>query len=59
VACEVDELLPGGDHLIALGRAADLWASDGEPLVFYRGDYWSLTESEPVPPLVDEALEGA
>lgn len=59
VACKLDQLLPGGDHLIALGRAVDLWASDGEPLVFYRGDYWSLTEGEPAPRAVDEALEGA
>jgi 3-hydroxy-9,10-secoandrosta-1,3,5(10)-triene-9,17-dione monooxygenase reductase component len=58
IACELEELVPGGDHLIALGRVVDLWRSGGgDPLVFYRGDYWALTEREPAPPEVDEALE--
>jgi flavin reductase (DIM6/NTAB) family NADH-FMN oxidoreductase RutF len=58
LACEVRELLPGGDHLIAVAKAVDLWRSEGEPLVFFRGDYWSLAGREPAPPEVDEALEG-
>ena len=33
-------------------------AREGDPLVFYRGDYWSLTEREDAPPEVDQALEG-
>jgi 3-hydroxy-9,10-secoandrosta-1,3,5(10)-triene-9,17-dione monooxygenase reductase component len=58
LACEVDSLLPGGDHLIGVGKVLDLWASDGEPLVFYRGDYWTLSGREPAPADVDRALEG-
>jgi flavin reductase (DIM6/NTAB) family NADH-FMN oxidoreductase RutF len=58
IACELRELLPGGDHMIGIGEAVDLWAAEGEPLVFFRGDYWSLTGREPAPPEVDEALEG-
>jgi len=58
VVCELRELLPGGDHVIAIGEAVDLWADAGEPLIFFRGDYWALTEREPAPPEVDEALEG-
>jgi flavin reductase (DIM6/NTAB) family NADH-FMN oxidoreductase RutF len=58
LACELTELLPGGDHLIGIGEVVDLWSSEGEPLVFFRGDYWSLTGREPAPPDVDEALEG-
>lgn len=58
VACELRELLPGGDHLIGVGEVVDLWASDGAPLVFFRGDYAALTDREPAPPEVDEALEG-
>jgi flavin reductase (DIM6/NTAB) family NADH-FMN oxidoreductase RutF len=58
LACELEELVPGGDHLMALGRVVDLWRSEGEPLVFFRGDYWALAEREPAPPEVDEALEG-
>jgi flavin reductase (DIM6/NTAB) family NADH-FMN oxidoreductase RutF len=57
LACELRDLLPGGDHLIATGEAVDAWTGQGEPLVFYRGDYWSLTDREPAPTEVDEALE--
>jgi flavin reductase (DIM6/NTAB) family NADH-FMN oxidoreductase RutF len=58
LACELRELVDGGDHLIGIGEVVDLWSSDGgEPLVFFRGDYWSLSESEPAPPDVDAALE--
>jgi flavin reductase (DIM6/NTAB) family NADH-FMN oxidoreductase RutF len=58
LACELERLLPGGDHVIGIGAVIDLWQSDGEPLVFFRGDYWALTEPQPAPPEVDEALEG-
>ena len=58
IACRLTELLPGGDHLIGVGEAVDLRAGEGEPLVFYRGDYWSLSGREPAPEEVDEALEG-
>ena len=58
LACDLDRLLPGGDHMIGVGEVADLWSAEGEPLVFYRGGYWALSEREPAPPEVDEALEG-
>src|SRR5919109_76023 len=54
LACELEQLVPGGDHLIGLGRVVDLWRGTGEPLVFFRGDYWRLGEREPAPPDVDE-----
>jgi flavin reductase (DIM6/NTAB) family NADH-FMN oxidoreductase RutF len=57
LVCELRDLLPGGDHLIATGEAVDLWSSEGEPLLFYRGDYWALTDRQPAPSEVDEALE--
>jgi flavin reductase (DIM6/NTAB) family NADH-FMN oxidoreductase RutF len=57
-ACELADLLPGGDHVIGVARIVDLWASEGDPLVFFRGDYWTLSDREPAPPEVDEALEG-
>jgi flavin reductase (DIM6/NTAB) family NADH-FMN oxidoreductase RutF len=56
LACDLDRLLPGGDHLIGVGLVIDLWSSDVEPLVFFRGDYWGLSGREPAPPEVDEAL---
>jgi 3-hydroxy-9,10-secoandrosta-1,3,5(10)-triene-9,17-dione monooxygenase reductase component len=58
LACEVESLLPGGDHLIGVGKVVDLWHSDAQPLVFYRGDYWTLSGAEPAPADVDRALEG-
>jgi flavin reductase (DIM6/NTAB) family NADH-FMN oxidoreductase RutF len=58
LACELREFVDGGDHLIGIGRVVDLWAAPGgDPLVFFRGDYWSLAGSEPAPPDVDAALE--
>jgi flavin reductase (DIM6/NTAB) family NADH-FMN oxidoreductase RutF len=58
MACEVRELLPGGDHLVGIGEVTSLWKQEGDPLLFYRGDYWSLSERQDAPPEVDEALEG-
>jgi flavin reductase (DIM6/NTAB) family NADH-FMN oxidoreductase RutF len=57
LACELRELLPGGDHVIGVGEAVDLWMAQGEPLVFFGGDYWALADREPAPETVDEALE--
>jgi len=42
VACDLVELLPGGDHTIGIGAVIDGEASDGEPLVFFRGGYAAL-----------------
>lgn len=58
LACSLNDLIPGGDHVIAVGEVLDLWESPGEPLLFYRGDYWALTRRAPAPPEVDAALEG-
>lgn len=43
-ACDVRELLPGGDHTIAIGEVAALGLGDGEPapLVWYAGQYHGL-----------------
>ena len=42
VACELVELLPGGDHTIGIGSVVAGAASGGEPLVFQDGGYRSL-----------------
>ena len=39
---EVRELLPGGDHEIAVTAVTSFEAPGGEPLVFFRGGYHSL-----------------
>ena len=40
VACELVELLPGGDHTIGIGAGRRRrGVGEGEPLVFFRGGY--------------------
>jgi 3-hydroxy-9,10-secoandrosta-1,3,5(10)-triene-9,17-dione monooxygenase reductase component len=58
IACEVRELSPGGDHLIGVGEVIDVWLGQGDPLVFFGGDYWRLGDRELAPAEVDRALEG-
>jgi 3-hydroxy-9,10-secoandrosta-1,3,5(10)-triene-9,17-dione monooxygenase reductase component len=42
--CDLRELIPGGDHTIAIGSVADLGLGAGEPLLWYAGRYHSLPE---------------
>jgi len=42
VACDLVELVGAGDHTIGIGAVIDGEASDGEPLVFFRGGYAAL-----------------
>ena len=43
VACDLRELLPGGDHEIGIGEVvATGTGEDGDPLVFYRGAYSTI-----------------
>ena len=37
--CSLESVYEGGDHVIAVGRVLDLGASDGKPLLFFRGGY--------------------
>jgi 3-hydroxy-9,10-secoandrosta-1,3,5(10)-triene-9,17-dione monooxygenase reductase component len=41
VACDLRELLPGGDHTIGVGAVTHVWSAGdgGEPLVFWGGAY--------------------
>ncbi|HVF77961.1 MAG TPA: flavin reductase family protein [Solirubrobacteraceae bacterium] len=46
VACELRELLPGGDHEIGVGEVrATGTAQASDPLVFYRGGYTTIARS--------------
>jgi 3-hydroxy-9,10-secoandrosta-1,3,5(10)-triene-9,17-dione monooxygenase reductase component len=48
LACDLVELLPGGDHEIGVGSVTALDADpDGEPLVFFRGAYAGVTDPAP------------
>ncbi|MGZ4270196.1 MAG: flavin reductase family protein [Solirubrobacteraceae bacterium] len=45
LACDLRELLPGGDHTVGIGQVTHLHYRDGEPLVFYDGAYTALQEA--------------
>lgn len=42
VVCELERLEPGGDHEIAIGRVTAIGLDEGDPLVWYRGEYRGL-----------------
>jgi 3-hydroxy-9,10-secoandrosta-1,3,5(10)-triene-9,17-dione monooxygenase reductase component len=42
VACELRDLIDGGDHLILTGNVLDVESREGQPLLFHRGDYRDL-----------------
>jgi flavin reductase (DIM6/NTAB) family NADH-FMN oxidoreductase RutF len=46
VMCRLEDLLPGGDHLIAIGHVVHAEASDVEPLL-YRGRSFGTLASLP------------
>lgn len=39
VACELDQVVNGGDHAILLGRAVEVAASEGDGLAYHRRRY--------------------
>jgi flavin reductase (DIM6/NTAB) family NADH-FMN oxidoreductase RutF len=42
VACELRDLIDGGDHLILTGNVIAAEAVEGQPLLFHHGDYRDL-----------------
>src|SRR5215213_8850267 len=42
VACELRDLIDGGDHLILTGNVLAAEAREGQPLLFHRGAYRDL-----------------
>jgi 3-hydroxy-9,10-secoandrosta-1,3,5(10)-triene-9,17-dione monooxygenase reductase component len=42
VVCDVRQLIPAGDHEIAIGEAVAMDVAEGEPLLWYRGAYRAL-----------------
>jgi flavin reductase (DIM6/NTAB) family NADH-FMN oxidoreductase RutF len=45
VACGLEDVLSGGDHVIVTGSVLDVAAAEGDPLVFYEGAYMGLGEA--------------
>jgi flavin reductase (DIM6/NTAB) family NADH-FMN oxidoreductase RutF len=47
LACDLRELLPGGDHTIGIGAVTHVDAGDGEPLIWFRGGYTTVQDRAP------------
>ncbi len=45
LGCDLTQLVPAGDHVIAIGAVRLAEAAEGEPLVWYRGGYGDFTAS--------------
>jgi flavin reductase (DIM6/NTAB) family NADH-FMN oxidoreductase RutF len=43
VACDLRDVIAGGDHVIVTGEVTALETSQGTPLVFHEGDYRPLS----------------
>ncbi len=41
VACDLDRMIPAGDHTIGIGAVTQVWSAPdgGEPLLFFRGAF--------------------
>lgn len=46
VDCKIVNTFPGGDHTIIIGHVEALDASDDAPLLYYRGQYATLSEPD-------------
>jgi 3-hydroxy-9,10-secoandrosta-1,3,5(10)-triene-9,17-dione monooxygenase reductase component len=44
--CELRELHPGGDHEIGIGAVIAMDHGAGDPLVWYRGTYTTVTRED-------------
>lgn len=42
VACDLRDVIAGGDHVIVTGEVTDLATTEGNPLVFHAGEYRPL-----------------
>ena len=43
--CQLHDILPGGDHVILIGRVVATGGGEGDPLVYWRGGYRALNPS--------------
>jgi crotonobetainyl-CoA:carnitine CoA-transferase CaiB-like acyl-CoA transferase/flavin reductase (DIM6/NTAB) family NADH-FMN oxidoreductase RutF len=41
-ACARERLVDAGDHILLIGRVIDFATSDGDPLGYFRGNYFSI-----------------
>lgn len=48
LVCDLTSMHPGGDHMIGVGAVRELGhAENGQPLVWYRGEYGTITLEGP------------
>lgn len=45
IGCELEQAVPGGDHVILIGRVHTAQTGSGKPVTWYRGDFLHLGES--------------
>jgi flavin reductase (DIM6/NTAB) family NADH-FMN oxidoreductase RutF len=56
--CTLEDVLPGGDHEILVGRVSAAGGRTGEPLVYWAGDYRALTPESPQSDQLANASDG-
>ena len=56
--CELEDVLPGGDHEILVGRVAAAGGRAGEPLVYWAGGYRALQADKPAFDRLADAADG-
>jgi flavin reductase (DIM6/NTAB) family NADH-FMN oxidoreductase RutF len=44
IVCDLERLIPAGDHEIAIGAVAAMDVAEGDPLIWYRGAYRRLPD---------------
>ncbi|MCQ8835297.1 flavin reductase family protein [Streptomyces malaysiensis] len=45
IRCELEQAVPGGDHVILIGRVHDARTGSSKPVTWYRGGFLPLGES--------------
>ena len=56
--CELEDVLPGGDHGILVGRVTAAGGRAGEPLVYWAGGYRALQADKPAFDRLADAADG-
>jgi flavin reductase (DIM6/NTAB) family NADH-FMN oxidoreductase RutF len=49
LSCDVNQVIPAGDHDLVLGRVLDFDGEPGEPLVFYAGQFGGVATDSTAP----------
>jgi flavin reductase (DIM6/NTAB) family NADH-FMN oxidoreductase RutF len=55
--CRVENIVPGGDHVILIGKVEQAGFRSGEPLLFHAGVYCMLKPIERISPLMPDIAE--